>query len=189
MADIWKNPKYVYGSTATIVKTSFGDSTLPMFDAKGPKCFMNMNGNFITSFFPKGTVAGVDYGAFYFPPIDPKYGSPVEVGGDIWGATTDRPEVMAVMEYFTKGIHLKSWMQAGGAIAPQKDVDLSWYGSPIEAVVGKAIISATTVRFDGSDSMPGAVGSGSFWKEMTSFVAGSETLDQALQNIDASWPK
>ena len=39
---------------AAIVKTSFGDSTLPMFDAKGPKCFMNMNGNFITSFFPRG---------------------------------------------------------------------------------------------------------------------------------------
>ena len=54
MADIWTNPKYVYGGTATIVKTSFGDSTLPMFDAEGPKCFMNMNGNFITSFFPAG---------------------------------------------------------------------------------------------------------------------------------------
>ena len=96
---------------------------------------------------------------------------------------------MAVMEYFTKGIHLKGWMQAGGAIAMQKDVDLSWYGSPIEATIGKAILNATAVRFDASDLMPGAVGSGSEWKEMTSWVAGSETLDQALQNIDASWPK
>ena len=189
MADIWTNPKYVYGGTATIIKTSFGDSTLPMFDAKGPKCFMNMNGNFITSFFPQGTVAGTDYGAFYFPPIDAKYGSPVEVGGDIWGASNSKPETMAVMEYFTKGIHLKVWMQQGGAIAPQKDVDIAWYGSPIEAVVGKAIVSATTVRFDGSDSMPGAVGAGSFWKEMTSFIAGSEDMTTALKNIDASWPK
>jgi alpha-glucoside transport system substrate-binding protein len=111
MAKIWQNPKYVYGGTATIVKTSFGDSTLPMFDAKGPKCFMNMNGNFITSFFPATAKAGVDYGAFYFPPIDPKYGSPMEVAGDIWGATNTRPEVMAVMQYFTKGEHLKVWMQ------------------------------------------------------------------------------
>ena len=189
MADIWTNPKYVYGGRATIVKTSFGDSTLPMFDAKGPKCFFNMNGNFITSFFPKGTVGGVDYGAFYFPPIDPKYGSPMEVAGDIWGATNSRPEVMAVMEYFTKGEHLKVWMQQGGAIAPQKDADLSWYGSDIDRVVGAAIVNAQTLRFDGSDAMPSAVGAGSFWKEMTSFVAGSEDLPTALKNIDASWPK
>ncbi len=189
MSDIWTNPKYVYGGRATIVKTSFGDSTLPMFDPKGPKCFMNMNGNFITSFFPAGTVGGVDYGAFYFPPIDATYGSPMEVAGDIWGATNNRPETMAVMEYFTKGIHLKGWMQAGGAIAPQKDVDLSWYGSPIDKVVGQAIVGAQTLRFDGSDAMPGAVGAGTFWKEMTSFVSGSESLTMALTNIDASWPK
>jgi alpha-glucoside transport system substrate-binding protein len=189
MADVWTNPKYVYGGTASIVKTSFGDSTLPMFDAAGPKCFMNVNGNFISSFFPKGLVAGVDYGAFYFPPIDPKYGSPVEVGGDIWGATNSRPEVMAVMQYFTKAEHLKVWMQQGGAIAPQKDADLSWYGSDIERVVGAAIKDANTVRFDASDLMPGAVGAGSFWKEMTSFVSGTENLDTALKNIDASWPK
>ncbi len=187
MADMWQD-KYVYGGRAAIVKTSFGDSTLPMFDAKGPKCFMNMNGNFITSFFPAGLTAGVDYGAFYFPPIDPQYDSPAEVAGDIWGASNDRPEVMAVMEYFTKGEHLKVWMQEGGAIAPQKDADLSWYGSDIERVIGAAIVNAKTLRFDGSDSMPGSVGAGSFWKEMTNFVAGAEDLTTALKNIDASWP-
>ncbi len=188
MADMWQD-KYVYGGRAAIVKTSFGDSTLPMFDAKGPKCFMNMNGNFITSFFPAGLTAGVDYGAFYFPPIDPQYDSPAEVAGDIWAASNDRPEVMAVMEYFTKGEHLKVWMQEGGAIAPQKDADLSWYGSDIERVIGAAIVNAKTLRFDGSDSMPGSVGAGSFWKEMTNFVAGAEDLTTALKNIDASWPK
>jgi len=189
MAKIWQNPKYVYGGTATIVKTSFGDSTLPMFDAAGPKCFMNMNGNFITSFFPKGTVAGVDYGAFYFPPIDPKYGSPMEAAGDIWGATNTKPEAMAVMQYFTKAEHLKVWMQQGGAIALQKDADLSWYGSDVDRVVGAALKDANTVRFDASDLMPGAVGAGTFWKEMTSFVSGAEDLPTALKNVDASWPK
>jgi len=188
MAKIWSNPKYVYGGTAYIVKTSFGDSTLPMFDAAGPKCFMNMNGNFISSFFPSGSQAGVDYSAFYFPPIDPQYGSPMEVAGDIWGATSNRPEVMAVMQYFTMGIHLKGWMQAGGAIAPQKDADLSWYGNPVDKVVGAAMLNAGTLRFDGSDAMPGSVGAGTFWKEMTSWASGSEDMTTALKNIDASWP-
>jgi alpha-glucoside transport system substrate-binding protein len=187
-ADIWTNPDYVYGGTSQIVSTSFGDSTLPMFDAAGPKCFMNVNGNFISSFFPEGTQAGVDYGAFYYPPIDPTYDSPMEVAGDIWGATNDKPETLAVMQYFTKGEHLKSWMGAGGAIAPQLDANVDWYGNPVDKVVGAAVLNAKTLRFDGSDAMPGAVGAGTFWKEMTNFVSGQEDLDTALKNIDASWP-
>jgi alpha-glucoside transport system substrate-binding protein len=35
--------------------------------------------------------------------------------------------------------------------------------------------------------MPGAVGAGTFWKDMTAWISGQESLDQALKNIDASW--
>ena len=41
--------------------------------------------------------------------------------------------------------------------------------------------------FDGSDQMPGAVGSGSFWKEMTAWITGKSTAD-ALKSIEESWP-
>jgi alpha-glucoside transport system substrate-binding protein len=37
--------------------------------------------------------------------------------------------------------------------------------------------------------MPGEVGTGSFWKEMTAWASGTEDLATALKNIDASWPK
>ena len=188
MQKIWQTPGYVYGGAAYVVKTSFGDSTAPMFDPAGPKCLMNMNGNFIQSFFPADAKPGVDYGAFYFPPIDPQYGSPVEVGGDIWGATSDRPEVMAVMQAFASAQHLKIWMEQGGAFAPQKDADPSWYGNPVDQAIGTALKNATTFRFDASDLMPQAVGQGSFWKEMTSWESGAEDMNTALKNIDASWP-
>ncbi len=188
MSDIWQD-KYVYGGQAGIVKTSFSDAPLPLFDADGPKCWMHKQGNFVTSFFPEGSQAGVDYDFFYFPPLDAAYGKPVLVAGDIWAAFTDEPAAIAVLEWFTHGSHLKSWMQAGGAIAPHKDADLSWYGNDIERGVAKIIQEATSVRFDGSDLMPGQVGAGSFWKEMSSYVAGAEDLDTALKNIDASWPK
>ena len=36
--------------------------------------------------------------------------------------------------------------------------------------------------------MPGAVGAGSFWKEMTAWISGTEDRDAALSKIDASWP-
>jgi alpha-glucoside transport system substrate-binding protein len=188
MTDIWQD-KYVYGGRASIAKTSFGDAPLPMFDPQSPKCLMHKQGSFITSFFPNDAKAGVDYDFFYFPPIDPVYGKPMLTSGDIWAATVDRPEVLAVMEYLTKGEHLKEWMKQGGAIAPQKDADLSWYGDEIDRGVAQIFQDATAVRFAGSDLMPSAVGAGSFWKEMTNYVAGAEDLDTALKNIDASWPK
>ncbi len=55
--------------------------------------------------------------------------------------------------------------------------------------MAEIIQNATAVRFDGSDLMPGQVGAGSFWKEMTSYIAGAVDLDTALKNIDATWPK
>jgi alpha-glucoside transport system substrate-binding protein len=153
-----------------------------------PKCWLHRQGNFITSFFPQGLVGGTDYDFFYLPPIDPAYGKPALVAGDIWAAFADKPEAAALLEWFTKGEHLRSWMASGGAIAPQKDADLSWYGNDIERKIGQLLSEATAVRFDGSDLMPGQVGSGSFWKEITSYISGSENLDTALKNIDASWP-
>ena len=45
------------------------------------------------------------------------------------------------------------------------------------------------VRFDASDQMPSAVGSGSFWSEMVKLVNGAQDIDTTLNNIEASWPK
>ena len=39
-----------------------------------------------------------------------------------------------------------------------------------------------------SDLMPGAVGSGSFWKGFTDYFSGAADLDTVLKEIDASWP-
>ncbi|MDW8325519.1 MAG: ABC transporter substrate-binding protein [Anaerolineales bacterium] len=185
---IWFNDKYVFGGRAAIATTFFGDAPTPMFEDP-PKCWLHKQGNFITSFFPPEAKAGVDYDFFYLPGIDPAYGKPVLVAGDIWAAFSDRPEVLAVMEYFTYGEHLKTWVSSGGAISPHLDSDLSWYTNDVDRGVAKIILEATAVRFDASDLMPGQVGAGSFWKEMTSYVAGTVDLDTALKNIDATWPK
>jgi alpha-glucoside transport system substrate-binding protein len=188
MSKIWRDDSLVYGGQKAIVSTSFGDAPKPMFDDP-PKCWLHKQGNFITSFFPEGLTAGVDYDFFYLPGIDPAYGKPVLVAGDVWSMFNDRPEVRALMAWFTTGEHLKSWLQSGGTISPHKDSNLDWYGNDIERGVAKIIQDATSVRFDGSDLMPGEVGAGSFWKEMTAYISGSIDLDTALEDIDASWPR
>ncbi len=190
MSDLWFADGFVNGGRKAIVGTSFGDSVKPMFD-NPPKCYMHKQGNFITSFFPNADklVPGVDYDFFYLPPIDPKYGKPFEVAGDIYGMFNDRPEVRAVMDFFTRGLSLKAWLATGGALAPQKDAKLEWYGSVVEKKIAQVVTDATAVRFDGSDQQPGAVGAGTFWKGMTDYVSGTIDLDTALKEIDAGWPK
>ena len=185
---IWFTDGYVYGGRQAIATTFFGDAPKPMFDDP-PKCWLHKQGNFITTFFPEGLEPGVDYSFFYLPPVDTAYGKPVLVAGDIYSAFADRPEVKAVMEYFATGESVKAWVQSGGAISPHLDSSLDWYTNVVDRGVAEIILNATSVRFDGSDLMPGAVGAGSFWKSMTSYVSGSIDLDTALKEIDASWPK
>lgn len=189
MSEIWFNDQYVYGGRASIVTTNFGDAPTPMF-SNPPGCWLHKQGNFITSFFPQGLKAGEDYDFFYLPPIDPQYGKPVEVAGDLMAAFSDRPEVRAVMSFFSSGASVEKWLGAGGAVSPHADSSLDWYGdNTVERGVAEIIQNATSVRFDASDLMPGAVGAGSFWKGMTDYVAGTIDLDTAVKEIDAAWPQ
>lgn len=186
MSKIWMNKDYVYGGTKSIVTTAFGDAPKPMFE-NPPKAWFNLTGNFITSFFPETAKVDQDYDWFYLPPIDSKYGKPVLVAGDIYAMFNDRPEVRAVMEFFTTGESIKSWVQSGGVIAPMNDASLDWYTSEADRRMAKLVQDATTLRFDGSDLMPGKVGAGTFWKGMTDYVSGTATLDEALKQIQAGW--
>jgi alpha-glucoside transport system substrate-binding protein len=188
LASVWFTDGYVYGGRKSIAGTSFGDAPKPMFD-NPPKCYLHHQGNFITSFFPKEAKAGVDYDFFYLPPIDPKFGKPFLVAGDIYALMNDKPEGRAVIDFFTRGLSLKTWLQSGGALAPQNDAKLEWYGSDVERKIAQLISEADSLRFDGSDLMPGAVGAGSFWKGMTDWVSGTADLDTVLKEIDAAWPK
>jgi alpha-glucoside transport system substrate-binding protein len=187
-SDIWFNDAYVYGGRSSIVSTAFGDAPTPMFD-NPPKCWLHRQANFITSFFPKEAKYGVDYDFFYLPPVDEQYGKPFLVAGDLIGMFNDKPEARALMEYFTTPQSASGWLEGGGAIAAQQTATKDLYGSDLDWNISQMIANATSFRFDGSDQMPGEVGSGSFWEQITSYVAGSEDLDAAMKAIDASWPQ
>ncbi|MCS6834434.1 MAG: ABC transporter substrate-binding protein [Anaerolineae bacterium] len=188
LAEVWFTENYVAGGRAAIAGTFFGDAPAGMF-SDPPTCYMHKQGNFITSFFPEGLVAGEDYGFFYLPGIDETYGKPFLVAGDIYAMFNDRPEVRAVMDFFSRGESLRTWLASGGALSPHNDTPLEWYGSEVERGIAALVAESTSVRFDGSDLMPGAVGAGSFWKGMTDWVSGTVDLDTALREIDAAWPQ
>ena len=186
LADLWAD-EYVYGGAEAIVTTNFADAPVPMFEDP-PKCWLHKQGNFVISFFPEDAVAGTDYGYFYLPPIDDAYGRPYLVAGDIMAMFNDRDEVRAVMEFFTMGEAVKEWLASGGALSPHMDASLDWYGDDVEKGIAGLVADATSVRFDGSDLMPGQVGAGSFWTGMTDYFSGTADIDTVLAEIDASWP-
>ncbi len=188
LGEMWFNDDYVYGGTAAIVSTFFGDAPTPMFEDP-PKCWMHKQGNFITGFFPEGTEAGVDYDFFYLPAIDQAYGKPFLVAGDMMAMFNDRPEVRALMEYFTVPNRPMAGWRHGGALADAQTATPDMYGVDLEKGIAALVSEATSFRFDGSDLMPGEVGAGSFWKGMTDWVTGSADLDTVLAEIDASWPQ
>ncbi|MBD3320378.1 MAG: extracellular solute-binding protein, partial [Chitinivibrionales bacterium] len=72
---------------------------------------------------------------------------------------------------------------------PHLDAELDWYGDDIERGIAELVSEATSVRFDGSDLMPGEVGAGSFWTGMTDYFSGTADMDTVLAEIDASWPE
>ncbi len=187
--DIWTNPDDVFGGINYIVQTNFGDAPPNAF-TDPPKCVLTNQGNFITTFFPDSVQADLDnqVGVFPLPAIDSSIGTPGEVGGDQAVAFADRPEVWAFLKYLTTSQSGESWQKAGGALFPYKDQDLSLYSSKLDAAFAKTLVDAPAVRFDGSDAMPAVVGQGTFWKEPIKVLTGSEDLDTALKNIQASWP-
>ncbi len=187
MSEIWFNKDYVYGGRSSIATTNFGDAIAPLF-TNPPKAWLHRQAGFITSFIPEG-VKPEDYDWFPFPSIDAQYGTPALISGDIYAMFNDRPEVRAVMEFFTTAESLQSWIKSGGVTPPMNGTPDDWFANEQERRMSEFVQTAKTIRFDGSDLMPGSVGAGTFWKGMTDYVSGTANLDQAMQEIQAGWKK
>ena len=72
---------------------------------------------------------------------------------------------------------------SGGWVSANKGLDVANLASPIDKLSVEILQDPDAVfRFDGSDLMPGAVGAGSFWKEMTAWITGAEHAGHPRQH-------
>src|SRR5262249_54540452 len=131
-----------------------------------------------------------DVSVFYLPTISDQFGKVTEVAGNYAVAFNNKPETLAAMSYIESAAYANARIAAnkGGFLSPNKKTDPRSYPDPLDKVMAAILIAANPVRFDGSDQMPGAVGTGTFWKDGTNYVNGTETLDQFLNNVQKSWP-
>jgi alpha-glucoside transport system substrate-binding protein len=102
----------------------------------------------------------------------------------------DKPETQAVIRYIASPEYANTRIAAkkGGFLSANKLHDTSLYPTDIERTFADILVSADPFRFDASDLMPGAVGSGSFWKEGSDYITGANDIDQFLDSVEESWP-
>ncbi|HMS36234.1 MAG TPA: ABC transporter substrate-binding protein [Arachnia sp.] len=181
----------VYGGIKNASSNAFAQALNPMFDDE-PKCYLGKQGNFVTQkgFFPDDIFAELDtvVGQFQTPTV--KGEEPFLGGGDLAAAMTANDDnVKKVMAYMTTDPEFgKRQAQTGAWLSPLKTFDVANYPNETLRTVAGAISGASLFRFDGSDQMPGAVGSGAFWTGMVDFTSGRSDLDTTLKTIDAAWP-
>jgi alpha-glucoside transport system substrate-binding protein len=181
---------YVLGGADQTPSIAFGDAPGPMFEDP-PNCWLHRQASFIPAFFPEGVEAGVDYDWFSFPPIDQEG---TLFAGEVSAVFRDAPEVRDFIEKFS-GADVQC-AQGGeprsSRISPNIDVGADCYANEeladAAAVLTEAL-AADTGRFDASDLMPPAVGSGSFWTGMVEYMQnGPDSLQGVLDSIESSWP-
>jgi alpha-glucoside transport system substrate-binding protein len=180
----------VLGGRDAIASTNFGTAGNPMFDAGGPSCWLYKQGSFITGFFPDEVKADLDanVGLFGFPPAEAGGDNPVLGGGDLATLLSDKSAAADVIKLMSETDFGSEAAGSSSFISPHKDFDASLYPDELTRSVASVAYDSSAFLFDGSDQMPGEVGAGSFWRDMTAWIAGQEDLDTALKNIDDSWP-
>jgi alpha-glucoside transport system substrate-binding protein len=193
-------PGEVNGGGKAMASTDFGAAGNNLFKTGGQpdgQCFMMRQGTFITGFFPKDIQAQIankdltNINAFSLPTPDGAATSGTLGGGDLVAAFKNSAEVKKVITYlvgkdFGTNGYATEW---ASALSAHNSFDVSKYTTPFQAIAAKAVSQNKVFGFDASDQMPGAVGAGTEWTNLTQWTAGQESLDAALKAIDASWPQ
>jgi alpha-glucoside transport system substrate-binding protein len=180
------------GGRQSIASSNFNTAANPMFD-NPPGCYMYRQGNFVAQQggFPDAVLADLDNTVGVFPmPGKTAEDKPVLGGGDLAGIfSKDNKSAQKFVKFLaSKDFGTKAYGAGGNWISPRTDFDVSLYPNKTEAAIAKVAYESTDFVFDGSDQMPGEVGSGSFWRDMTAWISGQEDAKTALDNIENSWP-
>ncbi|MEM9809367.1 MAG: ABC transporter substrate-binding protein, partial [Cyanobacteria bacterium P01_D01_bin.56] len=182
--ELVRNDRYVPGGAVGASSTPFGDAPAPLFE-QPPGCYLHRQASFITDFLPEDVEPGQDTQVFLLPGEGSS--APLLTGGLVVGMTNNSSAAQAAINYLATVTPHESWA-ARGYISPHKQVELATYPNDGIRQIAEVLDQADTIRFDGSDLMPAAVGTGTFWTEIINYVSGAD-IDTTLSAIDESWPE
>jgi hypothetical protein len=189
-------PGWVAGGQSAIASNNFATAGNPMFNANNtessPGCWMYKQGSFVVApgDFPTPVLNNQDkyLGVFRFPGTSAS-SKPVEGGGDLAALFSGKNKyAIKIMKYMLSPTFGAFAAKHANLISPFKSFNMNNYPSALYRSMAQIAYQATDFAFDASDQMPGAVGTGTFWSEVTKWVSGQENTSSMLSNIDSSWP-
>ncbi|PWR01051.1 alpha-glucoside ABC transporter substrate-binding protein [Meridianimarinicoccus roseus] len=182
-----RNDAYLDGGVSGATTIDFRDSPNGLFEFP-PRCVMHKQASFIPNFFPAGVEMGVDVDFFYFPAYAEKdLGRPVLGSGGLATVMADKPIAHAFMEYLQTPFAHEIFMSQGQILTPHLGANPDAYANDTQRKLGEILTSATSFRFDGSDLMPGEIGTDAFWSAMVDYVSGAASAAEAAAAIEARW--
>jgi alpha-glucoside transport system substrate-binding protein len=112
----------------------------------------------------------------------------VLVSGNVVTIAEDSPAARAFIDFLTTPLAHEIWMAAPNSafLSAHLGANTDLYSSDALRQQGDILLSATTARFDGSDLMPGPIGTGAFWTAMVDFVGG-KSAEQAAADVQRAW--
>jgi alpha-glucoside transport system substrate-binding protein len=157
-------PGLVRGGAAAALVTSYGQAGQPMFTSP-PGCYLDHEASFITAFYTQDRLGRsrrahprpeTDFDFIDFPPLSPAGRGAAEVAGDLLGMFRDTSAARRLISYLTTPGAQEAWIRrpGSGAISVNRLVPLRDYPDPVSRELAADLLSAASVRFDASDSMP-----------------------------------
>ncbi|WP_100445998.1 ABC transporter substrate-binding protein [Glycomyces xiaoerkulensis] len=186
--DILVNDDYIHNGVDTISSTPFQEAGYPILDGE---CAMHRQASFYGAMWPEGTevAEGGDVFAFRFPESN-EGDNTMLVAGEFVAAFSDSEATEATRQFLASELYHNARLQTGPWSTAHQGVDPANATTPINEFATEILTDpAVTVRFDGSDLMPGEVGASSFWTGMIEWVDGEKDAQQIADDIENSWPQ
>ena len=182
--EIVRDEAQVRGGPIGAISIPFGDAPAPLF-SDSPGCYLHRQASFISDFLPSGLIPEETVDVFALPGMAGE-SPPVLVGGIVYAQFNESPAATALMTHLGSVEAHTLWANEG-YISPHTEVSLEAYPDALIRNQAAILQEASVIRFDGSDLMPGAVGTGTFWTGMVDYVGGTDAA-AVLSEIEASWP-
>jgi alpha-glucoside transport system substrate-binding protein len=131
LSTIWLEEDYVYHDRQAGDADWSNDIGRGLFN-EPPDCWMYMDGVYTALDFPASAAYGENYDWFVLPEIVPDYGLPQIVWGNMIAVTGARPEVGALLDYFTRVESMQPWLEDGYSLAAHNSASPDWYANPLQ---------------------------------------------------------
>ena len=183
----------VRGGTKAELVTSYAVAGQPMFTSP-PGCYLDHEASFITAFYTQDRLGSsavdhprprADFDFVPFPAVTPAERGNAEVAGDRLGMFRDTQAARKLIAYLTTPEAQEAWIRrhGSGAISVNRLVPLGDYPDPVSHELAGDLITARSVRFDASDSMPQVMES-AFNNAVLEYLDSPGQLEVILRGLD-----